>query len=214
MGPFFSGILTGIFLQLAIGPVFFYVLGITVDSNYANSLSAILGVTLADYFYIILSLIGVGRILQQDKIKKVFGVASSVMLILFGAMILYKGLSLSGVDQPVKAFVWTPVKSFVSCFVLTISSPLTIVFWTSIFTTKAIEKNYMKRQLVVFGFGTGFSTFLFLGLTMAGIILLKANIPAMFILGMNCTVGVLLMYYGITRSVNFLRGPVKEGALA
>ena len=54
MTPLLNGMLTGLFLQLALGPVFFYILGITMTGSYINSLSGILAVTLADYIYIVL----------------------------------------------------------------------------------------------------------------------------------------------------------------
>ena len=91
MKPLIDGMLTGLFLQLALGPVFFYILGITADSNFINSLFAIFAVTLADYLFIVLSLIGMGTFLQEDKIKTIFGILSSIILMLFGLMIFYKG---------------------------------------------------------------------------------------------------------------------------
>ncbi len=196
-----SGVLTGLFLQLAVGPVFFYILGITIESNYINGLSAILAVTLADYIYIVLSIIGIGKLLQQDKVKQIFGLISSIILTLFGVVILYKGLVFIDNTNQVNAFMWTPTNSFVSCFVLTISSPLTIVFWSSIFSAKAIENNYQKKQLVMFGLGAGSATFLFLSLTMMILSLLKSNISTVTVQVMNCIVGLILIYYGITRLV-------------
>ena len=44
MTPLLNGMLTGLFLQLALGPVFFYILGITMTGSYINSLSGILAV--------------------------------------------------------------------------------------------------------------------------------------------------------------------------
>lgn len=197
--PVVDGLITGLFLQLALGPVFFYILGITVDSNFINSLFAILAVTLADYIFIFLSLIGIGKLLQKDKIKNVFGVFSSTILMLFGLMIFHKGLILSDNINQLGSIVWTPFKSFTSCFILTISSPLTIVFWGSIFSAKAIEKNYLKNQLVVFGIGAGVSTFLFLFFTMMMLSLFKSSIPSILIQILNCIVGLVLIYYGVTR---------------
>jgi len=199
--PLADGILTGLFLQLAVGPVFFYILGITMDSNYINGLSAVIAVTLADYIFIILSLMGMGRLLRGNRTKTVFGLVSSVILLLFGLMIFSKGLtSIDGVGQ-MAASEWTPVKSFTSCFILTISSPLTIVFWGSIFSTKAIEKKYHRKQLVVFGLGAGASTFVFLSLTMLVLYFFKSSIPGMVVRILNCMVGMLLIYYGISRTV-------------
>ncbi len=195
----FNGMLTGLFLQLAVGPVFFYILGITVDSNYINGLSGILAVTIVDYMYIVLSLIGIGRLLQEDKIKKIFGVVSSIVLTMFGLMMLYKGLIFINTAEGMKSIAWTPVSSFSSCFILTASSPLTIVFWSSVFSAKALEKNYKSKELVIFGIGTGLSTFFFLSIVMLILSLLKSGIPNLMVQGLNCVVGLVLIYYGITR---------------
>jgi len=201
MKPLLDGMLTGLFLQLALGPVFFYILGITADSNYINSIFAILAVTIADYIYIILSLLGIGQLLQKEKMKELFGLVSSVILMIFGFMMLYKGMVFINQEELIGAFHWTPVTSFTSCFILTISSPLTIVFWGSIFSSKALEKNYQKKQLVIFGLGTGSSTFLFLSLSMLVLSLVKSSIPDVVVQTLNCIVGLLLIGYGLTRII-------------
>jgi threonine/homoserine/homoserine lactone efflux protein len=205
MTPLLNGMLTGLFLQLALGPVIFYILGITLAGSYINSLSGILAVTLADYIYIVLSLIGIGKLLQEDKIKKIFGIISSIILILFGLMMLYNGLVFINDPGQAGSIEWTPFRSFTSCFVLTMSSPLTIVFWSSVFSAKALEKNYKKKQLVIFGIGTGLSTFLFLSFSMMILSLLKSNIPDLMVRILNCIVGFVLIYYGITRTVKTIR---------
>jgi threonine/homoserine/homoserine lactone efflux protein len=206
--PLLSGMLTGLFLQLALGPVFFYIMGITFDSSYTNSLFAILAVTLADYIYIILSLVGIGQLLQKDRVKIIFGLLSSLILILFGFMILYNGLVFIDNPSQVKSIVWTPISSFTTCFILTISSPLTIVFWGSVFSAKAVEKNYKKKQLIIFGIGTGSSTFFFLSITMAVLSSMKSNIPSSIVQILNCVVGLVLIYYGITRTMKLVK--IKE----
>ena len=201
MKPLIDGMVTGLLLQLALGPVFFYVFGITIDSNFINSLFAILAVTLADYIFIILSLFGVGKLLQTDKKKIIFGLVGSILLLVFGSIILYNGLIFKcNVDQ-IDSIVWTPFKSFTSCFILTISSPLTIVFWGSIFSAKAIEKKYFKKELIIFGLSAGASTFLFLFFTMIILSFFKSSIPNEIVQILNCTVGFLLIIYGTTRAV-------------
>ncbi len=199
MKALLDGMLTGLFLQLALGPVFFYILGITIDSNYINSLSAVLAVTLADYIYIVLSLIGIGKLLRKEKMKAVFGFTGPSVLLIFGMMILYRGVMFGNASGQTSAMEWTPITSFTSCFILTISSPMTIIFWSSIFSAKAIERDYKKNQLVVFGIGTGAATFLFLSLSMLILSLLKTSIPEAAVRVMNGIVGLLLICYGITR---------------
>lgn len=201
MKPLMDGIVTGLFLQLALGPVFFYIFGITIDSNFINSLFAILAVTLADYIFIILSLFGVGKLLQEDKKKVIFGFVSSILLMVFGLIILYNGLIFKFNAGQIGSIVWTPLKSFTSCFILTISSPLTIVFWGSIFSAKAIEKKYLKKDLIIFGLSAGASTFIFLTVTMMILSFFKSGIPNEMVQILNCIVGFLLIIYGVTRSV-------------
>jgi threonine/homoserine/homoserine lactone efflux protein len=53
------------------------------------------------------------------------------------------------------------IESFLSAFVLTASSPLTIVFWTGVFGTKAAELNLDKSKLLVFGLSAVFPPLFF-----------------------------------------------------
>ncbi|OHD36367.1 MAG: hypothetical protein A2015_04185 [Spirochaetes bacterium GWF1_31_7] len=203
MQPVISGILTGMFLQLAIGPVFMYVLGITIDSNYIISLSGIIAVTLVDFIYIIISIVGIGKILENELIKKTFGILSSFVLILFGVTILFG--SFNPITNLSTGYTWTIKKAFISCFVLTITSPLTIVYWTGIFTAKAIEKNYSKKELIFFGIGAGLSTFIFMSITMYAVSLIRGIIPKEIISFFNFIVGIVLISYGMIRSIKIMK---------
>ena len=202
MKSLLKGLLTGLFLQLAIGPVFFFILGISINSNFINVLFAITAVTLVDYIYIALSLLGLSKIIEKQRIKKVVGIISSFVLIVFSIIILknvFKSLSISN-----NATQWAPVTSFISCFLLTISSPLTIVFWTSIFSAKAIEYKFTKNQLVLFGIGAGCATFVFMFATMFIISIFRTNININLIKTLNTFVGLLLLYYGFSRLFTLL----------
>ena len=202
MKSLLKGLLTGLFLQLAIGPVFFFILGITINSNFINVLCAITAVTLVDYIYIALSLLGLSKIIEKQRIKKVVGIISSFVLIVFSIIILknvFKSLSINN-----NATQWAPVTSFISCFLLTISSPLTIIFWTSIFSAKAIEYKFTKNQLVLFGIGAGCATFVFMFATMFIISIFRTNININLIKTLNTFVGLLLLYYGFSRLFTLL----------
>lgn len=201
MFPLISGLLTGLLLQLAIGPIFFYILGITIASNYLNSLSAIIAVTIVDYLYIGLFLIGTGRLLESSRNKKLFGRIGASVLIVFGILSIYEGMHFFNETIISGNLSWTPITSFLSSFVLTISSPLTIVFWGSIFSAKAAEKNYNKVQLRYFGIGAGLATFVFMACVMLLLSLVKTSIPGIIVQVLNCIVGLILFFYGIIRLV-------------
>jgi len=203
MKPLLNGILTGLFLQLAIGPVFFYILGIAMDSSFLISFFGVLAVTLVDYIYILLSILGIGKLLEKEKIKRIFGIISSLVLLIFGIMLINKALMPS--NKIILGNEWTIAKAFISCFLLTISSPLTIVFWSSIFASKAIEKNYSKNELSVFGIGAGLATILFLSIVMYIISMIKKTIPVQAITILNILVGAVIIAYGIIRFVKGIK---------
>lgn len=204
MKVFKNGLLTGLVLQLAIGPVFFFIVNLTIQKTIYDGFAAVIGVTLADYFYIILAIIGIGKLLEHKKIKKTFGIISSIILILFGLMII-KGATQVNIETNTTINSMNVFSSFISVFFLTISSPLTIVMWTSLFATKTIEYNYTKKELVIFGFSTGLATFIFMGSTVILFSLIKGTIPVFLIQTLNLTVGCLLIGYGGLRLIKIIK---------
>ena len=154
-----------------------------------------LEVTIVDYFYITLAILGIGKLLENKKIKKVFGIISSIVLIIFGIIII-KGIMGGDISTTINTNSTNLLSSFVSVFFLTISSPMTIVFFTSIFTAKALEYNYTKKELLVFGFGTGLATLLFMGTSVILFSLIKGGVPVLLIEILNIAVGCLLIGYG------------------
>jgi len=197
-----NGLATGLILQLAIGPVFFFIVNLTIQRSILDGLVAVLAVTIVDYLYITLAILGVGKLLERKKVKKVFGFIGSTVLIIFGWVII-KGVIGSDISANANPTSSNYLTSFTSVFFLTISSPMTIVFFTSLFATKAIELNYTKRELLIFGLSTGSATFIFLGTSVILFSLIGSAIPVMLIRVLNIMVGILLIGYGV---VSLVRG--------
>jgi threonine/homoserine/homoserine lactone efflux protein len=204
MKIFKNGLSTGLLLQLAVGPVFFFIINLTLQCSILDGLVAVLAVTIVDYFYITLAILGIGKLLEKKKVKRIFGIVSSIVLIIFGGIII-KDVIGSDVSVSVDATSSNLLTSFMSVFFLTISSPMTIVFFTSLFATKALEYNYTKRELLIFGLSTGSATFIFLGTSVILFSLLGGAIPIIIIKILNFCVGILLIGYGIVRLVKILK---------
>ena len=202
---FINGLTTGLVLQLAIGPVFFFILNIAVQRTMVDGFFSVVAVTVVDYSYIFLALAGVGKLLEYQKIKRILSIISACMLFIFGIIILLSArstLTHSTISVQSISNYWL---SFLSAFVLTISSPLTIVFWTGMFASKAIEHGYSKRHLVIFGVSAGLSTLLFLGSAVMLLSIYKTAIPLFLVKILNMVVGVVLMIYGATRLVSVFK---------
>ncbi|HEY4513410.1 MAG TPA: LysE family transporter [Candidatus Paceibacterota bacterium] len=204
MKVFKNGLATGLFLQLAVGPVFFFIANLTLQKTIFDGFAAVIGVALADYFYITLAVLGVGKLLEKEKIKKAFGIISSIILVLFGIFII-KNITGESISNTVEINSISLFSSFISTFLLTISSPLTIVIFTSVFASKVIEYNYNKRELLTFGISTGLATLLFMGVSVVFFSLVKQTIPIALIQTLNIIVGCLLIGYGAMRLVKSLR---------
>ncbi len=205
MKEFRNGLFTGLTLQLAIGPVFFFIINLSLQKTFFDGFAGVLGVTLADYTYIFLALFGIGKVLEYKKTKKIFGNVSSIVLILFGAFIIKGVIGGIPINNPVSSTA-SILTSFSSVFFLTISSPLTVVLFTGIFAAKALELKLTKRKLLLFGIGTGFATFLFMGSSVILFSLIKETIPVILVQILNVIVGCLLIGYGSLRLWKVNRG--------
>ena len=194
-----DGFLTGLILQIAIGPVFFFILNISLQKTIMDGLFAVSAVTLADYIFIALAVLGVGKLLEKPKIKLTLGIISSLVLILFGIIMIISVNPSNQVNSPANLSESNYIASFISAFLLTISSPLTIVFWTSLFAAKAIEKGYVRKQLIFFGIAAGLATLVFLGSSVTLLAIMRAKIPVMLLRISNIAVGSLLIFYGVVR---------------
>ena len=148
----FDGFLTGLILQIAIGPVFFFILNISLQKSVLDGLFAVIAVTIVDYFFIALAVLGIGKLLEKSRLKLTLGVISSFVLILFGIIMILSINPSNPISSPNNLIESNYISSFISAFLLTISSPLTIVFWTSLFATKAIEKGYAQKPVIVYPF--------------------------------------------------------------
>lgn len=199
---FMNGLSTGFVLQLATGPVFFFILNITLQRTMVDGFFSVVAVAIADYCYILLALAGVGKLLEYQKIRKMLSILSACMLFIFGIIILLSARSMLTHGTIHVQSISNYRSSFLSAFLLTISSPLTIVFWTSLFASKAIEHGYTKRNLIIFGVSAGLSALLFLGGAVLMLSFFKTSVPLFLIKILNGVVGVILLLYGALRFMN------------
>lgn len=188
-------------LQIAVGPITFFIINIVIQRTLLDGFFAILGAALADYCYITLSIIGIAKLLENVRIKKTLGFISSLVLILFGFYIIIGSLRNIQVNVGITNNLQDLTRSFISTFMLTLSNPLTIIFWTSIFTARSIEYSLNRKELIVFGFAAGLAVFLFLGTIVLIISIFKYSIPVAAVRLANILVGLILITYGLFRSI-------------
>lgn len=192
---YFSGLKFGLLLQIAVGPMCLMVFNTAKNVGFLVALSLVLAIALVDAFYITLAGLGVSKLLEKEKIKKIFKIIGSLVLILFGINII---LNVFGINIiPGLNLKPTSTNIFIQGLVLTLSNPITIVFWGSILTTKIIEDKLKKKELIFFSIGLVSSTLLFLTLVAILGTMLSNFIPDNISSILNVIVGILIIFFGI-----------------
>lgn len=205
-----KGFRLGMLLQIAVGPVCAYIFQAAAGTNFWSAELGVLGVVLADALYIFAALLGVGALLERKPgLRNVLKFVGAAVMALFGVWLLL-GAAFPGM---LPGFgVATGEGAFVSALLLTLSSPLTIVFWAGVFAQRASEQNASRRGMALFGLGAVLSTLFFLS-AVAGLGgMLGGFLPDVAMRMLNGAVGVVLIVFGIRAAVkkNAASGENKE----
>jgi threonine/homoserine/homoserine lactone efflux protein len=196
-----KGFKFGLLLQFAIGPVCIFIFDTARQKGIINAELGVIAVVLVDAFYILLAILGITAFLQSTKVKKFFKVFGVVILTYFGiATILgsmgYRIIPNIGIET--QTIVENP---FIKGLILTISSPLTILFWAGVFSSKTVEEKLIKKDLYGFGLGAVLSTLIFLScISFVGSILRPFLHPLMVNL-LNVIVGISFLIFAVRLAI-------------
>jgi threonine/homoserine/homoserine lactone efflux protein len=187
----------GMLLQLAVGPVCLLTLSTAGTQGFAAAMAMVAAVTLADAFYVSLSALGVAALVGRPKVKTALRFAGGAVLVLFGldlgvealGVTLLPGLSLFSASSGAGPFA--------QGLVITLSNPLTILFWGGMLTAKVAENRWNRAQLGVFAAGCVLSTAVFLTAVSALGGIFAGRLPAALVTGLNLAVGAALAFFGV-----------------
>lgn len=205
---FWNGLTTGLILQLAVGPVFFYIMNLVIKKSLVDGLMGVVAVTLVDYLYITLSIWGVGRLLEYKKNRMFLGIVWPIILVVFWIVMVYNG-TVTFLGQwtihSMSNYISTSLReSFFSVVVLTLCNPMTIVFFTSLFSTKALEYQYRRQELWFFWFSVGIATLLFMSSATVFFSSIRGLLSISYIDILHILVWLILIGYGAVRIVKLL----------
>jgi threonine/homoserine/homoserine lactone efflux protein len=189
-------------LQLSVGPVCISVLQTGIAHSFAPAFMMTLGVALADSAYVILALLGVSSLMQIPTLRIGIGLAGAMLLLYFGTRSL-----LSSPAQPTGMTVsarggWSSLRNG---FLLTLSNPLTILFWAGVFGGLIASRPFVT-PLSVYVFGTGCVTATVIFLTMVAAVgrLISRLIQPGVIIWLNRITGLFLIGFAIKLAVGVI----------
>ena len=136
---YFNGLKFGLLLQIAVGPMCLMVFNTAKNVGLLVAMSLVIAIALVDAFYILLASLGASKLLGNEKVEKVVKIVGAIVLMIFGLNII---LNVFGINI-IPGLNLNPNSSsaFIQGIILTLSNPITIVFWGSVLTTKIIESN-------------------------------------------------------------------------
>jgi threonine/homoserine/homoserine lactone efflux protein len=196
-----EGLGFGLILQVSVGPVCIAVLHKGLTQGFGHALAMVWGVALVDALYILLSVVGVSALLQIGPAQTVVGLAGALLLIYFGIRYLRAPASTMRIEHCSES----PFKSFSFGVGLTLTNPLTILFWAGVLGAMLSGHTFDHSQGVFyFAAGCILATLLFLtGIALAGH-LLERVLNERLALWLNRAVGLFLITFAIKLTADLL----------
>lgn len=208
-----KGFRFGMLLQLAVGPMCLMVFNTSATYGFMYSISLIAAIALIDALYIGLSCIGTASIIEKTEIKTFIKIGGCVVLILFGLNTISGVFQISFLPKIGLFSEITSQNLFVQGLLLTASNPLTILFWSGMFSAQMIENHWNQRQLLPFAAGCVLSTLFFLSCVAMLGSLLNDFLPLLFVQILNVFVGIFLIFFGIKLLLRKEKSGVREPAI-
>lgn len=194
---FIKGFKFGMLLQFAIGPMCLLVFNTAGTHGFSFALELVFSIAFVDALYILLSVIGVASIIKRENVTKVVKIFGCIVLVVFGSNMIVQAFGYSLLPN-ISMFSNVSSRTIVlQGILLTASNPLTIIFWSGVFSSQLIENKLTKFQLFPFAFGCVMATVIFLTFisllgSLSGVFLSKDVIKIL-----NVCVGIIIIYFGI-----------------
>ncbi len=193
----FKGFRFGMLLQLAIGPMCLLVFNTSAKFGIEEGFSLVLAISLIDLLFITLSGIGVSAIIDRKNIKTFIKIFGAFVLIFFGANMIGSAFHINLIPGIHLLSGGNKKDIFLQGLLLTASNPLTIIFWSGVFSTQVIENNYNRVQLGYFGFGCVLSTVVFLSMIAFLGTIISSFLSPIIMNILNIAVGSVIIYFGL-----------------
>ena len=195
---FIKGLSLGLLLQLAIGPVCLFVFKNSVDKGFLYSELIVIGVFIIDAFYIFWAIFGVSTFIKSNNAKIISKIIGFIILLIFGINIIVSEFVKINLIPKLAYLNNLQINNpIILGLLLTLSNPLTVIFWIGIFSSKIGENNFTRKELILYGIGALIPTIIFLTIIALLGIILKMFLSSFIISFLNIVIGVLILYFAV-----------------
>lgn len=201
MSDFLQGLGFGLILQISVGPVCIAVLHKGLTQGFRHAFAMVWGAALVDALYIALSVLGISALLRIGPAQMVVGLAGAALLVYFGIRYLRAPAQTTRPEHTDES----PLKSFTYGVGLTLTNPLTILFWAGVLGAMMSTHTFEQQGgAVLFAAGCIAATLLFLtGVALAGHFLERV-LNERLSLWLNRVVGLFLIGFAVKLTVDLV----------
>lgn len=197
-----KGFKFGMLLQIAVGPICLFIFQTATALGFFSAIIGVLGVTIIDGIFILAAILGIGTLLDTYKnVKKPIQYFGAIILIIFGLSNIIGVIGISIIPSMSFLAKQSVDSVFLKTLILTLSNPLTILFWAGVFSSKIIEEHMNKSDMYLFGLGAILSTILFLTLISALGHSANVFLSSTILDYLNILVGIGLIIFGIKTAI-------------
>lgn len=195
MTPFLNGLLFGLIFIFSLGPAFFSLVQTSIQKGFSRAILLAIGISLSDFTFVILTLMGITTWLQSDRFKIWVSVVGAIILISYGIYSWFKKPKIYANNLDDKQD--KNIKYLIKGFLLNGFNPFILVFWMGIIGVVTVNFDYDATQQSYFFSGvliTIFTTDLIKAFVANR---LRSVVTTNTILIMNRSVGVILILFGL-----------------
>lgn len=155
---FFHGIVPGLLLSAAIGPVFFMLVQTSIQRGFKLAMIMEFGIIMSDTFCILCAYFGLASFFQNPAYKNLIFTVGSIILVIFGIVMFLSHKKVSfQVDDELKKGDKT--KLFWKGFLFNISNPSVVFFWMAFVGLSLPQYSSDKTKVLAYFSGTLITVF-------------------------------------------------------
>jgi threonine/homoserine/homoserine lactone efflux protein len=203
LSDFLEGLAFGLILQISVGPVCIAVLHKGLSQGFRHAFVMAWGVAFVDALYIVLSVVGISALLRIEPVRNGVGLAGALLLVYFGIRYLRTPAETARVENNDDGSL---LKSFSFGAGLTLTNPLTILFWAGVLGAMMSTHTFNQEAgIVYFSAGCITATLLFLTAVALTGHFLERILTERLSLWLNRVVGLFLIAFAIKLIVDLVR---------
>ena len=174
----------------------FFIFQLAVINGFFVAMIGILAVFIVDSLFIFGAIKGIAALLESRKMQTVLKYFGSFILMIFGLSSILNQFDINFLPTLSAQNVSGTHNAFIQAAIITISNPLTIIFWAGVFSAKITEDNLGKMEMYYFGMGAVLATFSFLFIIALIGSFSMTFLPTQVIRVLNICVGFILIFFG------------------